>query len=194
LSIGERTVRRILLLGAACATVAIVTRIVTDQSRRLSACEASSVRTKTQRTLVGTRFDAGKLLPGLLREISTARSQPLALLVLGQGECIACMAEVARWASAARQSDMVRLAVVLAGDHGEISTLLDHEFPSSLLVVPDRESRLLRGLGLSEVGTLRLLVVEDRIALLASGPDEGPVGFIEALQFLVRHDRVVGAS
>lgn len=146
---------------------------------------------EARRHLLGRPFKLGSALQaqGGLTFPSADTPTTLVLLIVGADNCLRCLVEIERWRALGAPRGSVEVASVMVGAPQSLTERIGREERLPFPVLADPESTVPRDLGLTFDGTLRLIVVDGRIALIADGPDDGPVGFPEAVLALMKAPR-----
>jgi hypothetical protein len=139
--------------------------------------------------LPGTLLTLGTLSDSLLMSRLTGNTfdQTVAVLVIPLGICSSCFVELERWKAIAPELANVPAALLIIGADSATAEGFrrDERLPFPVFGLADTQAQ--RIFGISITTSTRFLMIGRRLALVQSGPDDGPVGFIEGISAVNQH-------
>jgi len=183
----HRSLWHSLLIGAVVVSTVALARWVLTTRKDLSRASELLADVRRRRQLVGRSVVLPRSLTTALyaRSPGLARSDPIALLILANNSCLMCQVELQRWNGLSAASPHLGVAAILSGADSSLAAKLWIEERLSFPLLADSNGSFPRTLGIQLIGTMRLLVVDNRISVAADGPDDGPIGFAEGVRRLV---------
>jgi hypothetical protein len=179
-----------LLVGGA---IGIAGSAVWKVKYRLDRASQFATEVLNRRLLVGRSFAMPSGLDSTirLRLPDWNSEQPLALLIIRSGTCLACFEELERWKKLAVGPGHLPVVAIVVGAMPEFTEKVWQEEHLPFPLIADPEGAVPLALGIQLKGTMRILLLDRRIALAVDGSDAGPIGFPEALKVLASPEPIV---
>lgn len=135
-----------------------------------------------RRLLVGSTLPAsiGDLFRG--DSVRWSPRRPSVILVIGKHACLTCLTELSRWNEIAAQVCTVNVGVIVVGIDTVTAAKLEREESPRIQVLADSDGMAPKALGINLQGSLRLVVVNNQVAIVTDGSDDGTTGFAEGIR------------